>query len=196
MKPEKLTIERLEKETRMSTRQWHGKCTLLAHFACKLVGGNEIYGDYHGFIHPKGFWSGRGPFTHHGWVLLDDGRVLDPTRWSFENIEPYIYLDHNTKDYDEGSNRSRRMFRRPCPEMRGAPADLVAPKCVHALFEHLTGTPFAKMTREQACWVANLGYDELDFAVADIYETLINNDMSALIPIDNLKRARREGRVK
>jgi len=32
------------------------------------------------------------PFIAHGWIQLDDGRVLDPTRWVFENVAPYLYV--------------------------------------------------------------------------------------------------------
>lgn len=196
MKPENLTIKRLEKESRLPAEQWHGKCTALAAVACRLVGGHEIYGDYLGPVHKDGFWGERRMLpNHHGWVLLEDGRILDPTRWSFENVEPYIYLDFNDKEYDEGGNVKRGMFRQPCPKPKGPLANLTPSLCAETLFEHLTQTPFEKMSREQAFWVANLGYDELGFAVAGIYQTLIDNDMDAAIPLDNKERAEREGRI-
>lgn len=195
MKPEKLTIKKLEQVSGMKTDQWHGQCTVFSALACSLVGGHDIYGDYCGPVDSEGYWKNRlGLPIHHGWVLLDDGRILDPTRWSFENIAPYIYLDFNDRDYDEGGNVKRAMFRRPCPGPGGVLADF-KPSTADMLFEHLTKTPYEKMTREQAFWVANLGYDELDFAVGGIYETLLDNDMEAAIPIDNLRRARREGRL-
>lgn len=28
----------------------------------------------------------------HSWVLLDDGRVLDPTRWCFEGYPARVYV--------------------------------------------------------------------------------------------------------
>lgn len=197
MKPEKLTIKVLEKESGLSTDLWHGKCTLFSSLACKLVGGHDVYGDYCGIVSSKGYWKNKiGLPIHHGWVLLDDGRILDPARWSFENKKPYIYLDFNDKDYDEGGNVMRAEFRKPCPPPTGNLANFKPSLESNILFEHLTQTPFEKMTIEQAFWVANLGYEELDFAVAGIYQTLIDNDLDAAIPIDNLKRARREGRIK
>lgn len=196
MNPKNLTIEKLENECNMPTSKWHGECVLIAHFACNLVGGHTVYGDYLGPIDPKGYWGDRMQLpNHHGWVSLDDGRILDPTRWSFENVEPYIYLDFNDQDYDEGSNEMRAAFRQPCPAPSGKLANFTPTPGAEILFEHLTDTPFEKMTIEQAFWVANLGYDELGFAVCDIYGTLIDNDLSAAIPIDNLKRAQREGRI-
>jgi len=198
MKPEDLTIEELERALDMSADQWHGKCTLIAHYACKLVGGHEIYGSYLGPVHKDGYWGNRRMLpNNHGWVLLDDGRVLDPTRWSFEHKDPYIYIGKNDDDYDEGGNKMRAAFRSPCPSAdQGRPANLKEVLCSAPLFEQLTNTPFDKITIEQAAWVANTPYDELDFAVAPIYETLIQNEMDAYIPIDNLRRAQREGRIK
>lgn len=197
MKPEDLTIEDIEQSVGNPTSDWHGACTLIAHHAWKLVGGHEIYGKYQGRVDKDGYWGGRRTLpNNHGWVLLDDGRILDPTRWSFENVEPYIYIGSGG-DYDEGGNNMRAAFRQPCPSAEnGRPANMKEVVASAPLFEHLTDTPFDEMTCEQAVWVANAPYEELDFAVASIYETLIANKMGAFIPIDNLKRAIREGRVK
>ena len=198
MKPEDLTVEDLEIETHIPSYKWHGKCTLIAHSAHGFVGGHEVYGKYEGRVDEDGYWGDRRALpNNHGWVLLDDGRVLDPTRWSFENVEPYIYIGSD-EDYDEGGNRMRSVFQRPCPSAEdGQPlANLKEVFASAPLFERLTKTPFEKITRDQACWVANLSYDELDLAVASIYETLIANKMKVYIPIDNIKRAIREGRIK
>jgi len=68
-------------------------------------------------------------------------------------------------------------------------------RIIEELFEHLTDTPFSKITWAQAHWVASLTFEELDFSVADIYETLKDNELKALIPHDNWLRAVREGRI-
>ncbi len=197
MKPEDLTIEDIENKLDLPTEHWHGKCTLIAHYAHWFIGGHEIYGKYQGPIDEDGYWENRRALpNNHGWVLLDDGRILDPTRWSFENVEPYIYIGKNDDDYDEGGNNMRAAFRQPCPSARdGRPANMKEVVASAPLFERLTNAPFNEMTIEQALWVANTPYDELDFAVASIYETLIANKMGAFIPIDNIKRAIREGRI-
>ena len=197
MKPEDLTIEMLEEAWEHPAEEWHGKCSQLAHTAIAVLGhGNYAYGHYHGDVDPDGFWENRA-FQRHGWVLLDDGRVLDPTRWSFENVEPYIYIGENDSDYDEGGNAVRTAFRMPCPNVEdGDPADLEEIMSSRYFFEELTGTPFNKITRQQAAWVASESYDRLGFAVAPVYETLIANDLQVFIPIDNYNRAVREGRIK
>ena len=199
MKPENLTIETLEKALDAPAQKWHGQCSAIAHAAVDVLeNGHYIYGDYVGHMDKDGYWAGRAAMggTHHAWVLLGDGRVLDPTRWSFENVEPYIYIGSD-EDYDEGGNQMRAAFRRPCPSAEDGPlANLKDVFGSAPLFERMTKTPFEEMTRDQACWVANMPYDELDFAVASIYETLIANKMGVYIPIDNRKRAIREGRIK
>lgn len=197
MKPEDLTIEKLEAAYGKPASEWHGKCSELAWAAIAVLGqGNYAYGHYHGPVDTDGYWTDRS-FQRHGWVLLDDGRILDPTRWSFENVEPYIYIGRNKTDYDEGGNALRSMLEQPCPSpSEGTPIQLKEVMASASLFEHLTKTPFDKMTREQVVWVANLSYQRLDFAVASIYATLIANDMRVFIPIDNYNRAVREGRIK
>jgi hypothetical protein len=196
MKPEDLTIEDLEKAIDLPSDKWHGKCTLVAHAAQKIVGGHDVYGDYLGPIDPDGYWGHRRGFSnHHGWVLLDDDRILDPTRWSFENIEPYIYLEHNKKDYDEGSNRMRSQLMGQCPPPEGKKANLKFAPSAKMLFEKLTGTSPEELTVNQIHWVANIPYEQLDFAMHSVYQTIINSNMSAFIPIDNVRRAKREGRI-
>ena len=196
MKPEDLTIEDLEMALSSPADQWHGKCTAVSYAAQKLIGGHNIYGDYLGYVDANGYWGHRRQYpNHHGWVLLDDGRVIDPTRWSFENVEPYIYIGHNETDYDEGSNKMREQLRGECPGPNGKKANLKFDTGADALFEHLTETPADEITVSQAMWVANESYDQLGFAVYGIYKTLIDSDMGAFIPIDNVNRAKREGRL-
>jgi len=103
LKPEDLTIEALESSVNLAAELWHGKCSELAWAAIELLGhGDYAYGHYLGYVDPKGYWGKYSPFSmRHGWALLEDGRILDPTRWSFENVEPYIYVG-DAKDYDEG----------------------------------------------------------------------------------------------
>ncbi len=197
MNPEDLTIEAIEEYYELPAEKWHGRCSELAHAAIGVLEqGHYAYGHYLGHVDPDGHWGDRG-LHRHGWVLLDDGRIVDPTRWSFENVKPYIYIGDNDADYDEGGNRLRGALARPCPSAKdGELANLEEVMASAMLFEHLTSTPFAEMTRAQAVWVANLSYADLGFAVASIYETLITNGMKVFIPVDNYNMAVREGRVK
>lgn len=194
IKPEDLTIRDLEIATGLPASQWHGKCTLLSHAAQALVGGVAVYGDYCGFISKDGFWGDRSGFpNHHGWVLLDDKLVLDPTRWSFENKEPYIYIgdgaEKDEADYDEGSNRMRSMLTpSECPLPSGKLAVLeFEDKMERDFWKKMTRTRTDKITIEQAMWVANLPYNP---ALADLaYGVLARSGFKAFIPFDNYSRA-------
>lgn len=110
---------------------WPGKCTEIAdallrgaHAAGRLEGARTVFGHYRGFNHPLGFFGRLAhlSFVQHGWVELADGTVLDPTRWVFENVTPYIYQGP-AADYDEGGNVDRAEQQRPCPP-RTARADV------------------------------------------------------------------------
>ena len=197
MKPEDLTIEDLEEELDLPTKEWHGKCSLLAHAAVGLLDGAQfIYGHYLGPIATDGYWGKRLGFpNHHGWVLLEDERVLDPTRWSFENKKPYIYIGENDGDYDEGGDSFRAKTLKPCPRERGNEVDLEISDIERHLIEKLVAMPISNMTIVQLHWIANLPYKQLDWAIGPIYDILIRHNLRGLIPIDNRNRAAREGRI-
>jgi hypothetical protein len=189
VKPEELTIEDLERVVGAPPQTWHGKCTALAHAAAELV-------SYHGFVSETGFWKKRRGFPNsHGWVLLDDGRILDPTRWSFEDVEPYIFLGESQRDYDEGGNELRKAFRGECPEPEGDLLDLKLNIVTAEIFTKLTGYPVEELTFGQIFWLANSPYDDLGVFVGPVYQGIIDNGKKALIPIDNRKRAEREGKL-
>lgn len=201
MRPSRLRISHIEKAVKLPTSKWHGKCTLISNavIQCGLVIGSPIYGHYLGPVDPAGFWGDKsgGGFVQHGWVLLRDGRVLDPTRFSFENIDPYIHIGPAEPDYDEGGNAWRMSMRVPCPGPgSGKPANLKTEhRFIEKLFERFTNTPFKEMTWHQANWVANLTHEELGLGLTSIYETLANNNAKGFIPHDNWTRAVREERV-
>jgi len=197
MKPEELTIEDLEKEVDLPAKKWHGNCSLLAHAAVRLVDdAHFVYGHYIGPIDEDGYWAKRaGLPNHHGWVLLEDGRILDPTRWSFENKKPYIYIAENNGDYDEGGDSFRAKMLKPCPRERGNEVDLEISDIERHLIEKLVAMPISNVTIVQLHWIANLPYEQLDWAVGPIYDILIRHNLRGLIPIDNRNRAAREGRI-
>lgn len=106
MKPDDLTIAQVEKAIKIPAKEWHGRCYEIACaiIVAKLVKGEAAYGHYLGEIAATGWWKHRrgSVFTHHGWIILDtkrDGRILDPTRWSFEDKPPYLHI-HNCADHE------------------------------------------------------------------------------------------------
>ena len=116
-KPEDLTIEICEKGIKEPAHKWHKRCHEIAHriVDAGLVEGSVCYGHYLGPIDPDGRWSNREglAFQRHGWILLPDGRILDPTRFSFENKDPYLYIGENADEYDEGGYEASVSFYGP-----------------------------------------------------------------------------------
>lgn len=103
MRSQDLTIADVEKAVGMPASKWHGQCFFIASQIVdkNLVKGRAAYGHYRGPVSKEGYWKdrvGQG-FQRHGWVELPDQTILDPTRWSFENKPPYIYL-HECGNHD------------------------------------------------------------------------------------------------
>ena len=194
---------------------WPGRCHEIALAAASLIdGGEAVYGHYRGPVDPHGYWSGyeRRPFIQHGWVQLDDGGVLDPTRWSFLDEEPEIAIFHEweaSDEYDRGGNRTRAEMMKPAPPWdpstkvgaRGAAGavSLAVPKgsdlemTLNTLLgEDQHGTDENDgyvITIMQAAWLANAPYDILAPHQKAIYELLDGAGLRAFVPQDNWEQA-------
>jgi hypothetical protein len=101
------------------SKEWSGRCYEIAS-ACVnrgLVEGVAVYGHWRGKIHPESVFAekGRLGFVKHGWVLLEDGTIFDPTQWVFTKKKPFLYHGSST-DYDEGGNLLRKETRRQPPD--------------------------------------------------------------------------------
>lgn len=98
------TLAECEKAIGEKAQAWVARCYEISCAIVKagLVDGDAVYGHWIGPVSPKShFARARGlPFVPHGWILLKDGRVLDPTRWVFENVEPYLYVGAPPNDWD------------------------------------------------------------------------------------------------
>jgi hypothetical protein len=91
------TLAECEKAIGSKAEQWVARCYEIscAIVAASLVDGEAVYGHWIGDIASGSHFANRGqrlPFVQHGWILLKDGRVLDPTRWVFEDVAPYLYV--------------------------------------------------------------------------------------------------------
>lgn len=90
------TLEKCEKAIGEPATAWVARCYEIscAIVAAGLVDGEAVYGHWLGEVARGSHFADRGhlPFIQHGWIQLKDGRVLDPTRWVFENRTPYLYV--------------------------------------------------------------------------------------------------------
>jgi hypothetical protein len=156
-----------------------------------------------------GYWANerRRPFQRHGWIELPeaDGRILDPTRWSFEGVKPYLWLAYDDETYDRGGNQFRAAMTRPCPsgnekcpdgEQRYVKLELSPVVRMH-LHRTSGGVLYPTMkpkrlTVSQLFWVANLPYDALAPYNRSIYHAIAAVNQRCAIPIDNWERAQGE----
>lgn len=192
----RLTVSQVERAIGLPAKGWEGNCHGIAVkvLAAGLVRGRAVYGCWHGEM--KGHWANRAgvPFTHHGWIALPDGNIVDPTRWSFEASEPYIYvgpMDENL--YDPGGNKARRMTQRmvgvseECPMLGPGEKliDLKLPKGAAELVNSLMGEDPGIFTMKRIIWLANRDPGELGEYAKPVYEALIRAGQTGWIPIDN-----------
>lgn len=188
--PHELTVEKLEAVAGPAS-DWEGSCYAIACRAAKLVNGQPRYGHWLGTVNPNGYWGpyAGAMFQRHGWVKLDDGRILDPTRWSFEAVEPYIWLGANDGTYDAAGQQLRRAFRRPPP---GRDADdqwvtlCVGRDCALALNKLLQYPSVeARFNKHQLFWLANAPLDDLGVHAPEFYGALMDCGKIELVPIDH-----------
>jgi len=197
--PEALTIEQVETAIDIRTGNWRGNCYAIACaiVKAKLVKGRPAYGHYTGPVSKKGYFGNRAglPFNRHGWILLDDGRIMDPTRWVFENVKPYLYIvrqDNNNDDneYDEGGQtlaeqlHPKELPPYDCDSKITLKVDLSRAAELH--IKKLGGQSLGtRVTVEQAHWIATTSVRELGIHAKEIYKWLIKKKQRALIPIDS-----------
>ncbi|MFX4299874.1 hypothetical protein [Pseudosulfitobacter pseudonitzschiae] len=82
---------------------WPGNCHGIAEAVLRrapVAGMRLVRGHFEGHVHRESVY--RGGVQQHSWLELEDGRILDPTRWAMTRPNrPFIYLGEND-DYDEG----------------------------------------------------------------------------------------------
>lgn len=204
--PERLSVSAIEAKLGLLSERWHGRCYEIAWLITeehRMVRGRPVYGAYRGQVSPHGYWKFRAhlTFVRHGWVLLPDGRILDPTRWSFEAAEPYIWLggeeDDGFEDYDACNDRLRKaMYQdRPCPEEYAHKKFFELPLSHGArlfLFLYSQEVLPRPLKEEPLClnlmqlaWVANAPIMDLLPYAPEIYRAIVNAGQRAMIPLDN-----------
>lgn len=115
-----IDVNTIEQAINWTAEEWAGQCYAVscAIVESGIVEGKVRYGHYLGKVHPDSMFSrqSKAGFVQHGWIELEDGSVVDPTRWVFECREPYIYHGPSD-DYDVGGSSFREKMR----EQQGPP---------------------------------------------------------------------------
>ena len=191
------TVKELEEAIKIPVEEWRGNCHGISDLLREKfeIEAELRYGSWLGKV-AKGSMFAKYPngLIHHGWLELPDKSIIDPTRFEFEQVEPYIYVGKNDY-YDAGSNMYRFKNMKPAPKYSKDKkqvelhiGNLTSHKFVVDTLEgQLGGTYTVHITLDQAFWLANLPLQVLGDSAKDIYSALRVAGYIALVPWDNRK---------
>lgn len=184
--------------------RWVGNCYGVASKIVReqIIDDNcrAVYGHYLGPVSSNSHFSDRMglPFIHHGWIVLSNGDIIDPTRWAFEAKEPYIaHLDSMddiaVEEYDEGGNLWIKTHERPAPKYRKRDRQFpfvindVEGKSyiIDLLADGRKEEEIEEICLDQIFWLANLSLDTLGIYAGAVYTYIKNMGQICCIPIDN-----------
>lgn len=188
-------IEFIAEQIGLPIEEWKGNCYGVS---TKIVqagfyDGEPAYGHYYGPIAESGYFGAQAncPFVRHGWIELDnpdEGKeIVDPTRWCFENAEPYIY--HGPDDeYDRGGQRMRERTHEPPPD--DPDGDRIQLNLDHEVLIYvitLLEDDVQRDTfyRDELMWLANAPISLLEPHAEEIYREYKDQDIQYMIPIDH-----------
>ena len=168
---------------------WPGQCFGVASAMVEkgVVEGKAVYGHYFGFISDDCEQFVGRAFTHHGWIAQGD-TIIDPTRWVFEAVEPYIYEgSRNDRGYDEGSNRLREMMMKPPPDFDEEQKAYTLPEGeIRAFAKTMLGSDRDVACAVQVMWLSNLPLNALGDMALPVFEWVADEvGFPGFIPIDN-----------
>jgi len=201
------TVEAVAAAIGLAAARWPNQCHKVACLMLKarLVAGVERYGHYYGPVAPGHPRHGQ-PFQRHGWIETPNRQVIDPTRWAFERVDPYIYCGSDA-DYDPGGQRLAAHLMRSYPagpldpallsanlteEQRACRQRIIQLELDGPARDHLaslTGGQVADFNLDQVHWLGNLPLALLGDHAAAIFGALSRAGHVAMIPVDNWRIA-------
>ena len=111
--------ERLAEEIEIPLSEWPGNCHGVATAVLRhapVAGMRLVRGHWHGYVSRGSVY--RGSPCQHSWLVLEDGRILDPTRWAMERPDaPAIYVGENDH-YDEAGLEIASRIPAPFPGIK------------------------------------------------------------------------------
>jgi len=186
-----MDINKVAEKIGVPIDNWPGNCFYIATLCVKkgVVKGKARYGHFLGKIHQKSIFSknqGLG-FCRHGWVVLENGEIFDPTRWVFECAKPYIYIGKDN-EYDIGGSKIKK-------SLIGAPPKFDPTAKIFTLDLSITALNVVKgilqddrlenqFSLNQMFWLGNVHPQEFDSVAEEFYIYLKKINLSAFVPAD------------
>ncbi len=187
---------------------WKGRCFQISKWLVDhdFVPGEPVYGHYLGDVAKDSYFYDRYvtgvPFIRHGWILMPNKSIVDPTLWVFQDVKPYLYHGDGIFEterrgkicvYDEGGNVWKRMCMRPAPpfERKGKMIDIkVSPMALDLINELLGEKVYDRfeMCFPQLFWLANLPIDAFGSYAKEIFGWIEREGHKVLIPMDNWRQ--------
>lgn len=195
-------ISEIEKAIGSRTQLWVGSCYAVAEAIIEagLIKGRPQYGFYFGPVSPQSLlYTECRSLYRHGWILCEDADlIVDPTRWVFEAVDPYLFVTTaDDSHYDYGMNRFRAASLRPPPdplpnaqgeidwvELKPGSADVRNLICGIFGVQAGAGEP-VRLAQNQLVYLGSYPMHILEPHAREVYELLIENDAKACIPLDN-----------
>lgn len=232
--------EELAEKIGVPVQAWPGKCHEIAGLmlVAEWAEGTLRYGTWLGPIDKSSPQFGGKLLVHHGWIEVQaakrcecgslfqvqgpccdkngakPAKIIDPTRWVFENVKPYIFDGSDVEShYDVAGDRFRAMLMKPYPSQRQGWEPETTDKDVViesdgktirrlAVLIHQHGGPALGLNTHKnladgsetksfvvpirgACWLANLPLAHLGDHAKPFYEALDKINMGAFVPQDN-----------
>ena len=200
-----LSMEEIADRINLPLSSWPGNCYAIA---CQIleqgiVSGRAVYGHYLGEIAETSYFNyaiGTG-FVRHGWISAEDGSIIDPTRWVFDSVEPYLHVTKGDDPaYDEGGNTLLIKLMRPTPEHN---SECPSRRLIEGSGDrYLAGSmlqrkgPQEALTMDEAHWLATLPLQLLSANAIPVYMLLCKLGWKALIPYDNYQKIRAQSQQK
>ncbi len=191
-----LTLTEAELIVGEPAADWEARCFEIATKLEDAYRGSAVYGHWLGPVAPESIFGYRSivGFVQHGWIEMSDGSVVDPTRWCFEAVDPYIYVGPNDH-YDRGGNALRMQMAGAAPRPVDAPGTklAVSPETGTMLFAMTGWRDLDNLSDEQMHWLAHMSPEVYGFEHArTVFQALADAGHEARIPIDNWRWAMEE----
>ena len=168
---------------------WMGRCTEISDKLADAYRGEAVYGHWVGPVDdasPFAYAQSTG-FAQHGWIEMPDGSVVDPTRFAFEMVAPYIYVGASDY-YDRGGNAMLARLNGLPPEDPddGNYCPLTLPSAAaHVVFAMTGWSDPAALAWIQVHWLAHVSPQVYGEHAKEIFSAIRDAGEAAMIPFDN-----------